>query len=433
VDYVNHEQTRIYHSVDEGLLSSSNLHSLDITMLSESEQLETKSEMSLLRTCLLRATNLKRLRLRVSLDSHGINAYYHEGPLNIPLEARDHVSSLEELSIDPLHQFYWPTIQHCEMWAQCMDWDAMRILDFGYGCPQNFFKVLTGRVPKLKSLTFGSIAQPNRGHGLWKGFEDIELLLQFLQSIHALEAVKLYADKDEDIRKIRLIVLSEHGQSLKQFRIELLSNEGWEAESFLELRRKAPGLEKLTLPLRMHKVDGFRGTETVWPDVSLDKSKLATRFSMLLPPSSALQNPKKYGLSWLQAPFTKRKEINPPGVQKSPTSVHQVLTSFPNLTDLRLKVFLEHDSCQLIEDEREIHAWGDTRLKQQVVTNLILRLWHESVKPDSMEVAFHAPEPCSKVWTFNVQYEWHDGRKRLFWSMKEYGRSYNPASFDPFA
>ncbi|CAO2657583.1 Nn.00g037090.m01.CDS01 [Neocucurbitaria sp. VM-36] len=433
--------------MDEALLSLSNLRSLDITVLSHSEQPETESEMFLLRTCLLRATNLKHLRLRVSLDTSGVNPHYHHGQLNIPFEKGDHVSSLEELSLDPLNQYYWPTLKHCEMWAQCMDWDAMRVLDFGYGCPQYFFKVLTGRVPQLISLTFGTSARSDRWNQLWTGSKDLNLISQFLQSIQALEAVKLYATKDEDVKEIRSTLLSEHGQSLKQFSVEVSSNGGWDAESFLELRTKAPSMEKLTVPLRMQKVEGFRGNETVWPDVSLDRSKLATRFSMLFPPSSSLKSPRKFSLSWLKAPFTKRKEINlssmtpaeqgyktskPPLSQKSPTSVHEALTSFPCLRDLRLKVFLEHDSCQLIEDEREIHTWGQTRLKQKVATNLVLRLWHESVKRDFMEVAFHAPEPCSKVWTFTVQCKWRGGEKRLDLNMEEEGHNYNPASFDPF-
>lgn len=321
-----------------------------------------------------------------------------------------------------------------------MDWQAMRILDFGYGCPQYFFKVLTGRVPQLKSLTFGTIARSNRWNQLWTGFEDLDLISRFLQSIQALEAVKLYADKDEDVREIRSTLLGKHGHTLKHFNIEVNSNEGWDTESFLELRKKAPSLEKLTVPLRMQNVNGFRGTETVWPDVSLDRSKLASRFSMLFPQSSSLQSPKKPGLSWLKAPFSKRKETNeqghkiskPPLSQKSLTSVHGALTSFPCLTGLRLKVFLEHDSCQLIEDEREIHTWGKTRLKQQVATDLVLRLWHESVEPDFMEVAFHAPEPCSKIWTFTAQYKWCDRKKTLSLNMKEEGHNYDPASFDPF-
>jgi hypothetical protein len=36
------------------------------------------------------------------------------------------------------------------------------------------------------------------------------------------------------------------------------------------------------------------------------------------------------------------------------------------------------------------------RLKQQVATTLVLRLWHESVKRDYTDVVFHAPKPCSK-------------------------------------
>ena len=433
--------------MDEALLSSSNLHALDITVLSHSEQPETECEMSLLRTCLLRATSLKRLRIRVSLDTSGVNPHYHHGPLNLPFVTGDRISSLEELSLDPLNQYYWPTMKHCEMWAQCMDWDAMHILDFGYGCPQYFFKTLTGRVPQLKSLTFGTGAHSDRWNQLWTGCKDLNLISQFLQTIQALEAVKLYTGKDEDVREIRSILLSEHGQSLKKFSVEVISNEGWGVESFLELRTKAPNLEKLTVPLGMQKVDGFRGIETVWPDVSLDRSKLATRFSMLFPPSSSIQSPKKSGLSWLRVPFTKRKKTtlssmtpaeqghrtyNPLLSQKSPTSVHGALTSFPCLTDLRLEVFLKHDSCQLIEDEREIHTWGQTRLKQQVAKNFVLRLWHESINPDSMEVVFHAPEPCSKVWTFTAKYEWRDGERRLGLNMKEEGHNYNPTYFDPF-
>jgi hypothetical protein len=134
----------------EAILSSSNLHSLDIAVLSYSEQLETESEISLLRTCLLR--NLKRIRLTVSLDTSGVNLHYRHGRINLPYNTGDHVPPHEEPILGPINQYYRPTMKHCEMWAQCVDWYAMRILDFGYGCPQYFFRVLTGRVPQLNHL-----------------------------------------------------------------------------------------------------------------------------------------------------------------------------------------------------------------------------------------------------------------------------------------
>jgi hypothetical protein len=54
-----------------------------------------------------------------------------------------------------------------------------------------------------------------------------------------LQVVKLYIGKDEDIREIRSILLDEHDQSLKHFSVGVMLNEGWDAESFLELRTSA--------------------------------------------------------------------------------------------------------------------------------------------------------------------------------------------------
>jgi hypothetical protein len=72
-----------------------------------------------------------------------------------------------------------------------MDWHAMRILDFGYSCSQFFFKVLPGRVPQLKLLAFGTRAPSDRCNQLWTGCNDTNLTSQFLQSVQALQVVKL--------------------------------------------------------------------------------------------------------------------------------------------------------------------------------------------------------------------------------------------------
>lgn len=94
-------------------------------------------------------------------------------------------------------------MKHCELWAQCMDWHAVCILDFGFGYPQSLFKVLTSHVPQLESLTFGTRARSDRWNQLWTGFNDTNLTSQFLQSLQALEVVNLYIGKDEGIREIR--------------------------------------------------------------------------------------------------------------------------------------------------------------------------------------------------------------------------------------
>jgi hypothetical protein len=141
--------------MDKAILSSSHLHHLDFTALAVQAQAVCISEMSELKRCLLQARNLKILRLQIDVASWPPNDDYQESPLNLPFRDGDVFPVLEELTLDPMLQNYFPTVEHCEMWSLCMDWGRLHTLNFGYGTPTALLQAFTGCAAQLKTFNFG--------------------------------------------------------------------------------------------------------------------------------------------------------------------------------------------------------------------------------------------------------------------------------------
>lgn len=108
--------------MDKAILSSSHLDTLDFTALAKRPCDVCPSEMSELKQCLLQVRNLKTLRLQVGdLSWHTswhMNDNYKESPLNLPFRDGDMFPALEELTLDPEHQNYFPTAENCQMWSR---------------------------------------------------------------------------------------------------------------------------------------------------------------------------------------------------------------------------------------------------------------------------------------------------------------------------
>ncbi|USP74778.1 hypothetical protein yc1106_02052 [Curvularia clavata] len=411
--------------MDKAILSSSNLHHLDFTALANQPQAICFSEMYELKRCLLQARNLKILCLRVGVASGAPNDDLREGPLNLPFRDGDIFPALEELKLDPVLQNYFPTAGHCEIWSRCMDWSQLHTLDFGWGTPTALFQALTGRVAQLKTIKFGFENNYGAASALWNASDDIEVLERFINSIDALRNVRMHSLDDDAMQKVRPTLLAKHGRSLRSLEADYLKSVAWEPEHFYALAETAPEIEILRLPMKVQKKQG-NNKLSVWPDESAtQKTWAVARLKKLF----ASYRPQKHGNS----PWTASSSA-------AGRSIHSALTSLRHLRQLYLKMYLEYDSYQLISypgpDE-----WGSPQIKQKVVRDLMLRLWHDFGRKsplERIEVTFVSPGGSTKIWYYSVFQKWQkrasDGiwKSRVEVEMREEGRDYDPNTFDPF-
>lgn len=160
VDAHNHPIT------DKRSLYSPLLHSLSFCILNHTatvtatSQLEQYSKLPELREVLLRSPNLRKLDIKFEynwmsrqVEWSGITASPHV--LNMPLEPSDRLPPLQEFTFSGPPETYEFTLEHCQLWKQCMDWSRLRRLDLGISCPQHFFKHFGNSLTSLKSLTMG--------------------------------------------------------------------------------------------------------------------------------------------------------------------------------------------------------------------------------------------------------------------------------------
>jgi hypothetical protein len=421
--------------MDKTILSSSHLHHLDFTALAVQPQAVCVSEMSELKRCLLQACNLKILRLQVGVASWPPNYDYQESSLNLPFQDGDAFPVLEELTLDPVLQNYFPTAEHCEMWSRCMDWGRLHTLDFGRGTPTALLQALTGRVAQLKTLNFGFWLHTDFPRALWNSSKDMEVLERFLNSIDALRNVKMHSLDDEDMRKVRPTLLAKHGRSLRSLEAEYGKSVAWEPEHFSALAETAQEIKILRLPMKVQKKEG-KDELSVWPDEkATQKTSAVARLKKLFASSSS----QKHGISSLRSSTVSSSPPTPPSAAAR-RSVHSALTSFRHLAQLHLKVYLEYHSYQLISYPHP-DKWGSPQIKQQVAHELMLRLWHDFGPKSAIqriEVIFVAPGASTKLWYYTVFRKWQKRSSDGIWEgkvvveMREEGKDYDPSSFDPF-
>jgi hypothetical protein len=411
--------------MDKAILSSSHLHHLDFTALASQPQAVSFSEMRELKRCLLQACNLKILCLRVGVASWAPNDDYQEGPLNLPFRDGDIFPALEELTLDPMLQNYFPTAEHCEIWSRCMDWGQLHTLDFGCGTPTALFQALTGRVAQLQTLKFGFWNDYGAASALWNSSNAMEVLERFIDSIDALRNVKMHSVDDEAMQRVRPTLLAKHGPSLRSLEAEYVMNVAWEPEHFYDLAEKAQEIQILRLPMKVQKKKG-NDELSVWPDEkATHKTWAVARLKKLF----ASFSPQKYGISPWTAPSSATRR-----------SIHSALTSLRHLRQLYLKVYLEYDSYQLISYP-DPDAWGSPQIKQKAARDLMLRLWRDFGQKSALErieVTFVSPGGSTKIWCYTVFWKWQkrasDGiwKSRVEVEMREEGRDYDPSTFDPF-
>lgn len=481
--------------MDKPLLSSLSLRSLDYTILASRPEALCSSEMSELLKCLLQARNLAVLKLQVQNTSWRPNDDYRDGPLNLPFHHGQEFPALRELSLDPVLQNYFPTPEHCRMWSSCMNWSHLLTLDFGHGCPVHLLEALTGLVPQLKVLNFGFWCSTGAASDLWNLCEDPRVIERFLESIDALENVKLNCEDDAIVRKLYPALLKNHGKSLRQLEVKFRALVAWDAETFSDLAYRCRVLRSLRVPMKLQEVSGeegkvwgfwklsrafwasrrisastakalcLQGDVYVWPDVSSKRPS---------PPRAALAQPRKPSstarlkrfFSGLQkhakddlkqfiaptqshsdakdGPLSTTTEFSLPAPSKASghipkhsalPSIHTSLTSLHHLKHLHLEIQLEDSAHQFIFGPR-----GSVQINNAFVTSLLLRLWHDFGRGSAIEhieVDFFAPEPSEKMWCYSVCEQAHL-RANKIWKTRvvvdvgEAGHDYKAEDFDPF-
>jgi hypothetical protein len=421
--------------MDRAILSSLHLDNLDFTALAYRPKAVCPSEMSELKQCLLQARNLKTLRLQVGALSGHMNDDYQESPLNLPFRDGDMFPALEELTLDPEHQNYFPTAENCQMWSRCMDWGRLHTLDFGHGTPTALLQALTGRVPQLKTLNFGFWEGYGAARTYWNSNRDMKVLERFLNSIDALRNVKTYCDDDDDMQMVRPTLLAKHGQSLRSLEAKYARSVAWEPEHFYNLADTARGIKILRLPMKVQRKEGTKGL-SVWPDdQATGKASAIARLKKLF----AISSSQKHDVSSLKPSALPFSPWTPPRATTH-RSIHSALASFCHLEQLHLRCYLELDSHQLISYPHP-DEWGSPQIKGKVAHKLMLRLWHDFSRKSAIqriEVAFVAPGGSTKIWHYTVSRKWQKRRSNGIWEDKvvvemwQEGKDYDPSTFDPF-
>jgi hypothetical protein len=257
--------------VDTRLLSSPQLHSLNYSVTCWEE----RSEIDLLKACLLRGKRLKCLRLVVRADGRDINFDFQDG---------EEFPALEKLLLE---ESYALSETHCRKWLTAMDWSRLRHLAFDCGFPRHLLSALTGQVPQLKILVFKFTCY--RGPSYWS---DSTAVQTFLDSVDGLEQMVVSNWDSTEFNQVCEFVLQRHGHTLKKLHIETWWDRGWNLESMRLLTKHCPHLRDLRLEVALHipvQEALSRGHSTCWVR--------ATNLSYFLPFISVAHFPSSHGPS----------------------------------------------------------------------------------------------------------------------------------------
>ncbi len=134
-------------------------------------KLKQHSKLPELREALLRSPNLRKLDVKFEYsflnwydEWSGIIASPHL--LHLPLQPGDRLPPLQELVFSGPPETYEFTLEHCQLWQNCMDWSHLRRLDLGISCPQYFFEQLGDRLTSFTALSMG-VRIGARDYGPW--------------------------------------------------------------------------------------------------------------------------------------------------------------------------------------------------------------------------------------------------------------------------
>jgi hypothetical protein len=211
----------------------------------------------MLKSCLLQASSLKRLRIQKGerlfpKESRG------PGPRNFDFQEGEIFPALEELSLpsEAYNQGYELSESHCQQWLTAMDWSKLNRLELDHGSPQHLFSALTGRVVELKALSFGFWPNHTRG-GTYEcpdwDCPDMSVLRNFLNSIRDLREL-VVANRDSwEFDQIGDWILERHGRTLRKLHVSVLAVEdkGWDLESVQTLAEYCSALQDLSIRVAM--------------------------------------------------------------------------------------------------------------------------------------------------------------------------------------
>lgn len=262
-----------YLPPDYAALSSPQLHSLDYTAYGATERIhplevEFYSELPAIKDSLLKARNLKYLRLQVCKTSIPRQGVWTKGPGCLTFDKDDAFPPLQDLRFD--FERYEMSEKYCRQWAEAMDWTKLRRLDLDGGSPEHLVAALTGRVPQLRVLNFGLRESPHT----WE-YPNAEVLRAFCGSIEGLEEVDIRNQSAAPFEEVKDSFLLKHGHSLKRFRLSFHSAEaGWDHADVEGLAQKCPGIRHLALRVATVKDDSL-GWVSTSISLVLDKSSLS--------------------------------------------------------------------------------------------------------------------------------------------------------------
>ena len=253
---------------DTRLLLSPLLYSLSFGVLNSTatvtstHQLEQFSRLPDLKDILLKTPNLKILDIRFkynwmyrAVKWTGKSATPHL--LNLPLNPRDRLPTLHELSFSGPPETYELDLRHCQLLKQCMDWSQLYRLDIGINCPQHFFEEIGSCLLNLKSLTMG-VRTGERRYGHWTcgplTCDDLGPVIRFIESVPDLHDLCI-TDLDAAVETLVPTILASQ-RSLQNFSYLASRHRrhqrqkiphAWTPAQLLDLRQRCPNLSHLTI------------------------------------------------------------------------------------------------------------------------------------------------------------------------------------------
>ncbi|KAF2133042.1 hypothetical protein P153DRAFT_393974 [Dothidotthia symphoricarpi CBS 119687] len=241
-------------SLDEALLSSSQLHTLSISVpCADAFHPETEARLGELRHVLLRSRNLRVLILNIHRD-HSLWKLQEEAltqsltqtatgldnknldihKIQIPLEPGDRLPALEYLAIDA--RTYSFDKEHCLRLIQCMDARRLKRLRIASSSTEHFFEAFTHKTPQLEILEFDT-------HWTWQSSLNRYIATsvacsRFITSIVKLKEVVVYCNATDSREPFWTALAETHGSHLQRLSIQT-RNEGLELP-YSDHKRQAP-------------------------------------------------------------------------------------------------------------------------------------------------------------------------------------------------
>lgn len=343
------------------LLSSPSLHKLDFAVHGTLWQSEPASEFGCFKQLIMKAGSLKSLTLRVSgfgEENHRGRSDVADGELNLQFGPDDRFPALEELTLDCYDKYYL-SAAHCEIWAECMDWNHLKSLDLGHATPQYLLPAITGRVPNLKRLRFGFWRNAHGPKASWSSSQDLTIVTDFVQSIEALQELTFFSWDDVECSQLRPAILATHGRSLRVLRHELYFRDAWKLEHFEDLQVKASILEELSVTIAMEEIQPHPNSRTRWP-----------------------------------------------------VSIQQILCSMRSLRHLTLRIHLRHDSSEFVPIES---SWERSTIDDDSARRVVTSLYNgfgANAAIERVTVIFWAVTPGQILWTYTAERRWVPSEKR---------------------